>query len=701
MVEQVRQRPVRPDLDYEPCVEEVRTFLQKAKMGVGTADPELPAEFCGAMLENEAALGVLVDQLGQIWCSGSWEGHRRPVCVERHSLRGWGAWSSRKKLAAAREFGLRVAWMQENPKIPGKPSHARYEVYKRASSLAEARELLGDGWDEDDVAWDFSRGYLRVFPQSMQMNTVFVAAADSPEEWPEEWKCMKGVPVYKGEGDPSVPDNYRMIMVGDFAQSVLGGVMLARLETIVAEFGLETQSGGTKGRGGMDAIFALKQVLSKRRQHQQDTWSAFVDLKKAYPSVPRHVLFRVLQKFGVPAHFIQVLKRFYTDLMVRVTLSPDTSFDMPAGETGVREGCRLSPTLFILVMQAVCELVEPLWKGALSFRTCLEHRHQTVRGKAASRMGTLRRGFNVWALLFMDDMWAAADSRANLRVNLNTFVRIGAAFGFEMHAGTPGCGSKTKAFMVMAAGSPRVPDLSPLVLADGRSVPFVESFKYLGSVFHDSLRDEEAITARLNKANALFAMNKKLLCSKATSKRVKGIYYESCVLAALQYGVEAWKLTKKQYGRLQSFHRQKVRQMGRITTWQARRYHVSAADLERRLGLRPVQQYVAGRTLQFTGHTSRMGPERLPHRMMFAWTAGPRLPGGQEVSLGSSLRVHLQWFGLPTKDREWLPIARQKRLWRDLIGVSKSDSKRTAFREGAGQSEAAQRSQPRRAARGF
>ena len=99
-------------------------------------------------------------------------------------------------------------------------------------------------------------------------------------------------------------------------------------------------------------------------------------------------------------------------------------------------------------MQAVCELVEPLWKGALSFRTCLEHRHQTVRGKAASRMGTLRRGFNVWALLFMDDMWAAADSRANLLVNLNTFVRIGAAFGFEMHAGTPGCGSKTKAFMV-------------------------------------------------------------------------------------------------------------------------------------------------------------------------------------------------------------------------------------------------------------
>ena len=50
--------------------EEVRGFLQKAKMGVGTADPELPAEFCEAMLENEAALSVLVGMLVKIWCSG-------------------------------------------------------------------------------------------------------------------------------------------------------------------------------------------------------------------------------------------------------------------------------------------------------------------------------------------------------------------------------------------------------------------------------------------------------------------------------------------------------------------------------------------------------------------------------------------------------------------------------------------------------
>ena len=107
--------------------------------------------------------------------------------VEHHSLKGWDGWGSRRKLRAAREFGLRVAWMQENPKRPGTKSYARYEMYKKASSLVEARGLVGDAaWEEGDVAWDLDRGYLRIFPQSMQLNTEYVAAEDTPEEWPEK-----------------------------------------------------------------------------------------------------------------------------------------------------------------------------------------------------------------------------------------------------------------------------------------------------------------------------------------------------------------------------------------------------------------------------------------------------------------------------------------------------------------------------------
>ena len=81
-----------------------------------------------------------------------------------------------------------------------------------------------------------------------------------------------------------------------------------------------------------------------------------------------------------------------------------------------------------------------------------------------------------------------------------------------------------------------------------------------------------------------------MLCSKVTPARAKGIYYESCVVSALLFGVESWKLTKSQYDRLRGFHRQKVRLMSGVKKWQVRRYHVSSAALERRLGLQPIQQ---------------------------------------------------------------------------------------------------------------
>lgn len=110
--------------------------------------------------------------------------------------------------------------------------------------------------------------------------------------------------------------------------------MLLRLRTVLAEFGIEEQMGFTKNRSTMGEIFALLQAVAKRRQHGADTWMTFIDLRKAYPLVLRHVLFRVLEKFGIPSHFWQVLRRFYTDLTMKVDLGSADPLEMPAGELG-------------------------------------------------------------------------------------------------------------------------------------------------------------------------------------------------------------------------------------------------------------------------------------------------------------------------------------------------------------------------------
>ena len=53
-------------------------------------------------------------------------------------------------------------------------------------------------------------------------------------------------------------------------------------------------------RGCCDGIFAVKMALQKRHEHGLGTWAVFIDLVKAFDSVPRDGLSEVLDKFGIP-----------------------------------------------------------------------------------------------------------------------------------------------------------------------------------------------------------------------------------------------------------------------------------------------------------------------------------------------------------------------------------------------------------------
>ena len=80
----------------------------------------------------------------------------------------------------------------------------------------------------------------------------------------------------------------------------------------------------------------------------------FVDLKKAYDSVPRAALWIALQKLGIPESVVMLIRSFHEGMKAQVRVSGDLSEDIDV-DNGLRQGCSMAPTLFNLYACLVAE----------------------------------------------------------------------------------------------------------------------------------------------------------------------------------------------------------------------------------------------------------------------------------------------------------------------------------------------------------
>ena len=156
------------------------------------------------------------------------------------------------------------------------------------------------------------------------------------------------IPLYKGkgEGKGEVCGNYRGITLLSSAGKILAGILLSRLNAEIVKTILpESQCRFRQNRGTTDMIFTARQIQEKCSEHRQDLYQVFVDLTKAFDSVNRETLWKILGKLGCPDHFVKLIRSFHDEMEVSVNVG-GTLTDPFKVETGVKQGDLLAPTLF-------------------------------------------------------------------------------------------------------------------------------------------------------------------------------------------------------------------------------------------------------------------------------------------------------------------------------------------------------------------
>ena len=151
------------------------------------------------------------------------------------------------------------------------------------------------------------------------------------EAIPQEFKDATIIHLFKRKGNPQVCDNHRGISLLSIAGKILARVLLNRLNEHLERSGLlpESQCRFRKNRGTIDMIFTARQLQEKCQEQNVDLYMTFVDLTKAFDTVSREGLWKIMAKFGCPAKFIAVVRQLHDGMPVRVQNDGEFSEPFP------------------------------------------------------------------------------------------------------------------------------------------------------------------------------------------------------------------------------------------------------------------------------------------------------------------------------------------------------------------------------------
>ena len=441
---------------------------------------------------------------------------------------------------------------------------------------------------------------------------------------PLDWQTGVVVPLFK-KGDRRVCSNYRGITLLSLPGKVYSGVLERRVRREVESRIQEEQCGFRPGRGTVDQLYTLRRILEGAWEFAQPVHMCFVDLEKAFDRVPRGVLWGVLREYGVPDPLIRAVRSLYDrcQSLVRIAGSKSDSFPV---RVGLRQGCPLSPILFITFMDRI------------------SRRSQGVEGV---RFG----GLSIASLLFADDVVLLASSSRDLQLSLERFAAECEAVGMRIST------SKSE---TMVLSRKRVE--CPLRVGD-EILPQVEEFKYLGVSFTSEGTMEREIDRRIGAASAVMrTLYRSVVVKKELSRKAKLSIYRSIYVPALTYGHELWVVTERTRSRIQAAEMSFLRRVSGLSL----RDRVRSSVIREGLRVEPLLLRIERSQMRWLGHLVRMPPGRLPGEVFRARPTGRR-PRGRPRTRWRDYVSRLAWERLGILPEELDKVAREREVWASLL----------------------------------
>lgn len=444
------------------------------------------------------------------------------------------------------------------------------------------------------------------------------------EQVPAEWKEGYLIKIPK-KGDLSKCTNYRGITLLSVPGKVFNRVLLNRMKDEVDAQLRDQQAGFRKDRSCVDQIATLRIIVEQSLEWNSPLYINFVDYEKAFDSVDRGTLWMLLRHYGVPAKIVDIIKNSYEGLSCKVIHGGQLTEAFQV-ITGVRQGCLLSPFLFLLAID---------WIMTSS----------TAQGNHGIQ-------WTPWKQLddldFADDLALLSHTQQQMQEKTNHVASTSAQVGLNIHK------DKTKILKINAANN------NPITL-DSKVLEEVEAFTYLGSVIDKQGGTDADVKARIGKARAAFIQLRNIWSSKELAVKTKVRIFNTNVKAVLFYGAETWRTTVTAIKKVQVFINSCLRKILRIH-WP---HTISNEELWQRTNQIPAEEEIKKRRWRWIGHTLRK-PANNTTKQALQWNPqGKRKRGRPRNTWRRDLEADIKTMGMT-----WYQLERKAQDrdgWRSLV----------------------------------